>query len=100
MEECKVIQEIELDISEILTYSADKLSFGYSNDKLKILQIENFEMTLEFDKPLLQDVFRHYLNPMEVEIIGVKDLPVANDKNYEPCYVQYTNYNGQTAKSN
>lgn len=50
------------------------------------MQIEDFEFELTFDKPLLQPVFKHYLNPMEVEVIGVKDLPVP-DKDYEPCYV-------------
>jgi len=39
------------------------------------------------------------LNPFEIEIIGVKDLPIINDKKYEPCYVKYTFFDGTEIKS-
>ena len=35
----------------------------------------NFNLTIKADKDLLTPVFRHYINPFEIEIIGVKELP-------------------------
>lgn len=52
-----------------------------------MIEIEDFKMTLKADKILLLPLYRHYLNPLEIEVIGAKDLPVDSDKQYEPCYV-------------
>ncbi|KRX01048.1 hypothetical protein PPERSA_00796 [Pseudocohnilembus persalinus] len=99
VEENKIIQEISLDFSQILMYQSDQLTFKYKNDKMKIMEIEDFQFFMEFDKPLLQQTFKHYLNPMQIDLIGVKDLPVEYDKNYEPCYIEYTFFNNQKIKS-
>lgn len=48
----------------------------YENDKMKVLPIESFLMTISADKPLLQPLYKQYLNPLEIEIIGAKNLPV------------------------
>jgi hypothetical protein len=56
---------------------------------MKVLQIEEFRLTLHFDKELLSQQHREALNPLEIEVIGVKDLPVLGDKTYEAAYVQY-----------
>jgi hypothetical protein len=66
---------------------------------MKVLPIENFKFTINADKDLLQQVFRSYINPFEIEIIGAKDLPILNDRKYEPCYAQYTFFDGQTLKT-
>lgn len=49
------------------------------------------------NKELLQEVYRHYLNPLEVEVIGAKDVPIDNHSKYQPTYVRYTFFDGVTA---
>lgn len=66
------------------------VQYSFENSKLKILEIESFKMTITMDKELLQPLYKHYLNPFEIELIGVKDLPVLTDKKYDQVYVQYS----------
>ena len=42
---------------------------------MKILEIEDFKMEITFSQTLIQPLYRHYLNPLEIEVIGAKDLP-------------------------
>ncbi|EGR26984.1 hypothetical protein IMG5_203830 [Ichthyophthirius multifiliis] len=60
---------------------------------------DDFKLKISADKPLLLSLYKHYINPMEIEIIGAKDLPVSNDKNYELCYVQYQFFDGTQVKT-
>ncbi len=43
-----------------------------------ITEIEDFKLKVIADKELLTKEFKHFLNPLEVEVIGVKDLPISN----------------------
>ena len=72
-----------LDYSSLLSFQDDQVNFTYENNKLMILEIENFQIQITADKTLLTPLYRHFINPLEIEIIGAKDIPVANDKNYE-----------------
>jgi hypothetical protein len=53
------------------------------------MEIEELKITLKADKIPLSPLYKHYINPMEIEIVGAKDIPVEFDKNYEPCYIEY-----------
>lgn len=66
---------------------------------MKAFGVESFSLILIADKPLLGEVFRHYLNPLEVEVIGAKDLPIEKSLKYEPAYIQYRFFNGETAQT-
>lgn len=44
--------------------------------------VDSFSLKLTADKPLLLDLYRQYLNPLEVEIVGAKDLPVEKSSRY------------------
>ncbi|KAL4490305.1 hypothetical protein ABPG72_004344 [Tetrahymena utriculariae] len=98
-EDSKIKQEIYIDYSQLLSINSEKPEFEYSNNKLLIIEIEDFKFKLIADKPLLQPLYKHYLNPLEIEIVGAKDLPVNTDKKYEPCYVQYKFFDGNQAKT-
>lgn len=50
-EDMKVLQEITLDYSQLLTSTRN---FKYQNSKMKVLPIENFCMEVSADKELLQ----------------------------------------------
>ncbi len=64
------------------------------------MEIESFTLTLTADKTLLQPLYRNYLNPLEVEIIGAKNIPLSSSDKYEPVYVRYTFFDGKTIKTN
>ena len=48
----------------------------FESNTVRAFNVDSFSLTLTADKPLLGEVYRHYLNPFEVEVIGAKDLPV------------------------
>lgn len=61
---------------------------------MKIIEIDDFILRIIADKPLLAPLYRHYLNPLEIEVVGAKDIPAQADKSYEPCYVKYKFFDG------
>ena len=63
------------------------------------MEIEEFEIKIIADKELLQPLYRHYLNPFEIEIIGAKELPIYENRNYMPCYIKYSFFDNSVVKS-
>ena len=66
---------------------------------MKIIEIESFSLTVTADKELLTPQFKNYLNPMEIEIIGAKELPYQSDRNYLPIYSKYQFFDGVTIQT-
>ena len=60
------------------------------------MEIEGITITVEANKELLPPVYRHYLNPFEVEVIGAKSVPDESSKNYLPSYVKYQFFDSTT----
>ena len=97
----KVRYETTLDLSSLLMGTTGQqsvqtilLQFVYFTDKLPILEIEHLRLTISSSKELLTDVYRRYLNPFEVEIIGARNVPDSSTKNYLPAYTKYTFFDG------
>lgn len=97
----KVKFEANLDFSCLLMGTSGPQSvpisvmqFSYFNDKLPILEIEYLKLTLSSNKELLTDIFRKYLNPFQVEVIGARSVPDSSTKNYLPAYTKYTFFDG------
>jgi len=65
---------------------------------MKISEIENFSFSISSDITLLQPNYRKYLNPLEIDVIGAKNLPVV-DSQYQPIYVQYKFYDNTVVKT-
>lgn len=59
-----------------------------------MLEIEKITITVEANKELIPPLYRHYLNPFEVEVNNVKDAPDESAKDYLPTYVKYQFYDG------
>lgn len=68
--------------------------FQYSSDKIKIMEIENFSLTIKGDKELLTELYKHYLNPFEIEVIGAKELPYSTENKFLPVYAKYQFFDG------
>ena len=39
------------------------------------------------------------MNPLEVEVIGAKDLPVEKSNRYEPAYIKFSFFDGSEAQT-
>lgn len=63
------------------------------------MEIDEFKLTVTADQQLLPPLYKHFLNPLEIEIVGAKDIPVSTEKDYEPCYVKYTFFDGSVTKT-
>ncbi len=44
-------------------------------------------MTIKADKPLLLPLYKHFINPMELKVVGAKNLPLTGSEKYEQVYV-------------
>lgn len=55
-------------------------------DKLKTLQIQQLTINLEFDVPLLSNYLRKKLNPLQLTVLGFKDVPAKTGPEYKPIY--------------
>lgn len=66
---------------------------------MKILEIQGFSLNLSADKELLTPEFRHYLNPLQIEVLGAKELPFQSEKNYLPIYAKYEFFDGTSIQT-
>ena len=100
-EDSKVADSLLIDVSSLLMAKGEqaKPSFSFESSTIKVMDIDWFEIRIEADKELLQETYRHFLNPLQVEVIGAKDVPLDTMNKYEPAYVKYSffDYKEQTA---
>lgn len=64
-----------IDYSCLLTANTPVV-YNLESNIIRVLGVDSFSLKMTADKPLLEDVYKHFLNPLEVEVIGSKDLPV------------------------
>jgi len=91
---------LSLHYSPLLTAKGEqKLEFYF--DKIKIPQIESFKVTLTADRELLTPLFKDFLNPLEICIVGAKEMPlnVTDYSKKEPVYVQAKFADGTVIKT-
>ncbi len=58
------------------------------------MEIEKFSFTIKGDKELLTELYKHYLNPFEIEVIGAKELPYSTENKFLPVYAKYQFFDG------
>lgn len=54
---------------------------------------------MQADKELMQEMYREYLNPMMVEVIGAMDPPHDTSSKYLPTYVKYKFYDNTVVQT-
>ena len=64
-----------IDYSSLLTANPPVV-YNLESNIIRVLGVDSFSLKMTADKQLLEDVYKHFLNPLEVEVIGSKDLPV------------------------
>jgi len=74
--------------------------FKYKNNKCIVQAIKNFNFKLIPNKPLLSPMHRQYLNPMRLNIVGAKKLPMTdNQGKYLDVYVKVKFFDGEIVKT-
>ena len=61
--------------------------------------IEYLDLCITSDKPLLSDFYRKKLNPMQINLVSVKDIPFKTEPKYKPIYATFRFLNGETFKT-
>eukprot|EP00828_Plagiopyla_frontata_P003614 TRINITY_DN11134_c0_g1_i1.p3 TRINITY_DN11134_c0_g1~~TRINITY_DN11134_c0_g1_i1.p3 ORF type:complete len:101 (+),score=8.19 TRINITY_DN11134_c0_g1_i1:246-548(+) len=77
-----------MDYSSILCSQANQF---YQEFEPNIPGIANFAVRLNASKELLSGIYRNYLNPLQIEIISVKNLkqPIQYSLDHLPNYIRY-----------
>jgi len=55
-------------------------------DKLKPMSLNYLNLTIKSELPLLSDFYRKKLNPMQINLVSVKDIPFKTEPKYKPIY--------------
>lgn len=55
-------------------------------DKLKVLPINYLNFTIKSEQPLLSSFYRKKLNPLQINLVSIKDIPFKTDPKYKPIY--------------
>ncbi len=68
---------------------------------MKIPEIESFKLTVTADKELLTPLYREFLNPLQITIVGAKELPIDDTcYKYQPIYAQCKFFDDTVIKTN
>lgn len=93
----KVLQEFNFDYSLLLF--GNQPFFEFSFNKLHIMEILDFKMTITADKTLLSDQLKKLLIPFQVEVVHVENIPIQEMKSYELAYVSYQFFDGTVVRT-
>ena len=80
-----LLDTVHLDISSML-YPSDCVEYRAKFTKLKSLAIDYLDLHIWSEKPMLSDFYRKTLNPMQINLVSVKDIPFKTEPKYKPIY--------------
>lgn len=90
-----VVETISIDISAFL-YPQKNLEFDWHFGQLKTPQLHFLDIKVQFDKPLLSEYLRKKLNPMQLTLSSVKDIPFKTDPKFKPITARVTYVDGRS----
>ena len=64
--------------------------------KLKCEALDYLDLRISCEKPLLSSFYRKKLNPMQVNLVSIKDIPYKSDPKYKPIYATFRFLDGQS----
>ena len=62
---------------------------------MKSLQLHYLEVQVRSENPLLSDFYCKKLNPLQVNLVAIKDIPFKTDPKYKPIYASVKFVDGQ-----
>ena len=63
---------------------------------MKTMQLHYLELQIRSENPLLSDFYRKKLNPLQVNLAAIKDIPYKTDPKYKPIYASVQFVDGQS----
>ena len=90
-----VEETIEIDISCLL-YPREDVQFSWTFDKLKIMSVHELTVKVESDLPLLSEYLGKKLNPMQINLVAIKDIPFKTEPRFKPIFATLKFVDGQT----
>ena len=89
-------ETMKIDISCFLFPQKGDLEFEWKFDKLKTMQIHHLVVKVRSDTPLLSDFLCKKLNPMQINLVAVKDIPFKTEPRYKPIRASFHFVDGKT----
>ena len=53
---------------------------------MKTMSLDYLELSIRSEQPLLSDFYRKKLNPMQINLVGIKDIPFKTEAKYKPIF--------------
>mmetsp|Transcript_39722 Transcript_39722/g.38288 ORF Transcript_39722/g.38288 Transcript_39722/m.38288 type:complete len:114 (-) Transcript_39722:724-1065(-) len=80
-----VKETINIDLSCLL-FPKENPEFVWSFYKLKALEIHFLQIKVSCDQSLLSEFLRKKLNPLQVKLVGIKNIPYKVEHKYKPIH--------------
>lgn len=72
------------------------IQFEWKFDKLQTMAIHYLNVKVESDQPLLSDFLGKKLNPLQINLVAIKDIPYKVEPRFKPIYATCEFVDGQT----
>ena len=53
---------------------------------MKAMPLNYLSLNIKSEQPLLSDYYRKKLNPLQINLVSVKDIPFKTEPKYKPIY--------------
>ena len=82
-----LIETLSFDISCLL-FPSDTVLFNWNFDRMKSNQILFLNVCIKSDVPLLSEYLHKKLNPLQVLLVSIKDIPFHTEPKFKPVYAE------------
>ena len=55
-------------------------------DKMQAMQLNYLNLGITSEQPLLSEFYRKKLNPLQINLVSIKDIPFKTEPKYTPIY--------------
>ena len=68
-------------------------------DKLKPMALNYLNLQIKSELPLLSEYYRKKLNPLQINLVSIKDIPFKTEPKYKPIYATLQFIDGSMFKT-
>ena len=90
-----LVETVQIDLSCLL-YQRDCVDASWRFDKMKAMQLNYLKLHITSEQPLLSDFYRKKLNPLQVNLVSLKDIPFKTEPKYKPIYASLEFIDGKS----
>ena len=90
-----LIETVQIDLSCLL-YQQHEVNSEWRFDRMKAQQLNYLILKITCNKPLLSDFYRKKLNPLQINLVSLKDIPFKTEPKYKPIYATFEFIDGKS----